>query len=95
MYDVKVGFLDGVLATVKNNVMKDTIGEIPVTERILLKGGYVIDPKNGVSAEKDVLLGNGVVLEVADDIAGEKGDRVINCSGLLVVPGLDQEWLSG
>lgn len=88
MYDVKVGFLDGVLATVKNNVMKDTIGDIPVTERILLKGGYVIDPKNGVSAEKDVLLGNGVVLEVADDIAGEKGDRVINCEGLLVVPGL-------
>ena len=48
MYKNKVGFLDGVLATVKNNAMQDTIGDIPVSGRLILKGGRVIDPKNNV-----------------------------------------------
>ncbi len=88
MYKNKVGFSDEVLATVKNGVMKDTIGEVPVSGRLVLKGGHIIDPKNGVDEQKDLLVENGVICQADDDIKPEKGDKVINCEGLLVMPGL-------
>ena len=87
MYKNKVGFLDGVLATVKNNAMQDTIGDIPVSGRLILKGGRVIDPKNNVDEEKDILVENGMIAALGD-IQAEAGDKIIDCTGLLVLPGL-------
>lgn len=88
MYKNKVGFMDGVMAAVKGNVMKDTIGDIAVSGRLILKGGHVVDPKNQVDTVTDILIGNGVVCQVGDDIQAESGDRIIDCEGLLVIPGL-------
>lgn len=35
MYENKVGFLDGALATVKKNQMQDTIGQIQKSGRLI------------------------------------------------------------
>ena len=56
--------------------------------RIILKAGRVVDPKNKVDSVKDISIANGLVMEIADSIKEEAGDIVINCEGLLVVPGL-------
>ena len=48
--------------------MKDTIGDIAVSGRLILKGGHVVDPKNQVDTVTDILIGNGVVCQVGDDI---------------------------
>ena len=88
MYENKVGFLDGALATVKKNQMQDTIGQIQKSGRLILKGGHVVDPKNKVDKQTDILIADGIVCQVADDIAAETGDRVIDCEGLTVMPGL-------
>ena len=56
----------------------------------LISGGRVIDPANGTDAVADVLIGDGVVREVANSIpaeaVGEHG-RVIDATGLVVAPG--------
>lgn len=88
MYENKVGFLDGALATVKKNQMQDTIGQIQKSGRLILKGGHVVDPKNKIDKQTDILIADGIVCQVADDIAAETGDRVIDCEGLTVLPGL-------
>ena len=48
----------------------------------------MIDPVNGVDAEKDIALQNSYVAEVADDIGPERGDRIYDVRGLQVWPGL-------
>ena len=73
MYKNKVGFMDGVMAAVKGNVMKDTIGDIAVSGRLILKGGHVVDPKNQVDTVTDILIDKGVVCQVGDDIHAESG----------------------
>lgn len=87
MYKNKVGFNEA-LATVKNGVMKDVVGDTPVSGRLLLKGGRVVDPKNQVDTDADILVENGIVCQVAPDIKPEAGDKVIDCGGLIVMPGL-------
>jgi dihydroorotase len=50
----------------------------------LLKGGHVIDPRNRISAVRDVAIANGKIAAVAANIApGEDG-----CSGIGVVRGV-------
>ncbi len=88
MYKNKVGLMDNVLATVRGNEMKDTIGDIGASGRLLLRGGRVIDPKNQIDAVKDILIDSGTICQVGEDIHAESGDRVIDCEGLLVLPGL-------
>lgn len=88
MYHNKLGFLDGTIATVKDGVMQDTIGAVQKSGRIILKGGRVIDPKNRRDEIMDIALLNGIVEEACQDIRPESGDRVIDCEGLLVCPGL-------
>ena len=88
MYETSVDYLSDALATVSNGTMKDTIGEVCQSGRIILKAGRVVDPKNKVDSVKDISIANGLVMEIADSIKEEAGDIVINCEGLLVVPGL-------
>ena len=88
MYNNKLGFLDETLATVRDNAMKDTVGDIRKTGRLILKGGHVIDPKNQTDEERDILIVNGEIAETGTDIHAESGDRIIDCEGLLVCPGL-------
>lgn len=55
---------------------------------ILLKGGYVIDPKNNIDQLMDVGIEDGKIAEVATDISAVSAKNVIDVSGLYIFPGL-------
>src|SRR5512135_1603120 len=55
---------------------------------LLLQGGQVIDPKNGISAVRDVAIKDGVVAAVAQHIDPAAAGKVVNLGGLYVTPGL-------
>ncbi len=56
-------------------------------KKLLLKGGRVLDPANGLDSTADVLVEKSVVARVGPRLAAE-GAEVLDCSGLLVTPGL-------
>lgn len=56
--------------------------------RMILRGGRVVDPANGVDAVADVALAGGRIEAVAPGIDARHGDRVVDVAGLVVVPGL-------
>ena len=55
---------------------------------LLLRGGHVIDPKNGVDAVRDVAIAGGKVAAVAPRIDPADAFKTIDVSGLYVTPGL-------
>jgi len=55
---------------------------------LLLRGGHVIDPKNGVDAVRDVAIAGGKVAAVAPRIEPADAFKTIDVSGLYVTPGL-------
>ncbi len=55
---------------------------------ILLKGGHVIDPKNNIDAKMDVAISGGKIAQVAPDIPTGSAKKVVDVSGLYVVPGI-------
>ena len=55
---------------------------------LLLKGGEVIDPSQGIRAKLDVAVIDGVISEVAPDIDPSGASRVINADGNIVIPGM-------
>ncbi|HEU0120884.1 MAG TPA: amidohydrolase/deacetylase family metallohydrolase [Bryobacteraceae bacterium] len=55
---------------------------------VLLKGGHLIDPKNKVSALRDVAIKDGKVAAIAPSISPSEARKTIVVSGLYVVPGL-------
>ena len=58
------------------------------TYDLLLKGGHVIDPKNGLSARMDVAITGGKIAAVAAAIPTGAARKVVDVSGLYVTPGL-------
>ncbi len=55
---------------------------------LLLQGGHVIDPRNGVDAVSDVAIRGDRIAAVAARIDGSSAKQVIDVSGLYVTPGL-------
>lgn len=55
---------------------------------LLIKGGHVIDTKNGIDNVIDVAIANGRIAEVATNISEKKSKTVINAKDLFVTPGL-------
>ncbi len=55
---------------------------------LLIKGGHVIDPKNGISAVRDVAIAKGRIAAVEQNIPATSARRVVDASGLYVAPGL-------
>jgi dihydroorotase len=55
---------------------------------LLLKGGHVIDARNGISATRDVAIQGGRIAAVENDIPASKAAKVVDVSGLYVTPGL-------
>ena len=55
---------------------------------LLLKGGHVIDARNGISAKRDVAIAGGKIADVAADIPADSALRTVDVSGLYVTPGL-------
>jgi dihydroorotase len=54
---------------------------------VLLKGGRIVDPSQGLDAVGDVLLRGGVVESCGGAIATPDGADVVDCAGLIVAPG--------
>ena len=54
---------------------------------ILIAGGRIIDPAQGIDTVGDVLIENGTVVGVEYGIAPPEGTRVIDAEGLVVCPG--------
>jgi len=59
-----------------------------MSDKTLLKGGRVLDPSQKLDGTLDVLLADGLVVGVGKDLGAAEDARVIDCSGLLVTPGL-------
>jgi len=58
------------------------------TYQLLLKGGHVIDPKNGINEPMDVAITGGRIATVAHDIPAAEAERVVDVRGLYVTPGI-------
>lgn len=63
---------------------KDRAGSID----LLLKGGRVIDPANGLDGMLDVAIAGDKIAQVAPEIAVSAGVRVVDVSGHVVTPGI-------
>src|SRR6516164_2911889 len=55
---------------------------------VLLRHGHVIDPANGIDAPMDVAVSGTRIALVQPNIPEAQGRKVIDVSGLYVVPGL-------
>ena len=55
---------------------------------LLLKGGHVIDPRNGIDKVMDVAIDEGKIFQVAENISSEGVFQVVDASNLYIVPGL-------
>jgi dihydroorotase len=55
---------------------------------LLLQGGRVIDPKNNVSALRDIGIKNGTIAAVEPHLNPTDALKVVNVTGLIVAPGL-------
>ncbi len=55
---------------------------------MLIRGGTVVDPSQGLHALRDVRLADGRVAEIGDGLAPRPGEEVADARGRLVVPGL-------
>ena len=55
---------------------------------LLLQGGHVIDPKNHLSAARDVAILNGRIAAVAEHLDPAAALKTVDVSGLYVTPGL-------
>lgn len=56
--------------------------------RILIRGGRLIDPKNKIDEELDLLVEQGVVVEIGKALASNKDTEVLEAQGKVVAPGL-------
>lgn len=55
---------------------------------LLIKGGRVIDPHNGVNAVRDIAIRDHKIAAVEANIPASDASKAIDAHGLLVVPGL-------
>ena len=55
---------------------------------LLVKGGKVVDPSQGLSAERDVAISGHRVARVAANISESEALHVIKANGKIVTPGL-------
>jgi len=55
---------------------------------IVLRGGHMIDPANGINAPMDVAITGDRIAAIAANISAAQARHVVDASGLYVVPGL-------
>ena len=55
---------------------------------LLLKGGNVIDPANGIDEQRDVAIKDRKIAEVAAGLDESLASRTVDASGLHITPGL-------
>lgn len=54
----------------------------------ILKGGHILDPKNGIDAKRDLAVRGGRIAAVEENLSGSSAERVYSAEGLFVTPGL-------
>ena len=59
-----------------------------MTYDLLIKGGTVVDPSQGLNAVRDVALSGGKVAAIEDGLPESKATEVVDAAGLIVTPGL-------
>ena len=55
---------------------------------VLVKGGHVIDPKNGIDAVMDIAIKAGKIVKVGKNLPAADARQVVDATGLKVVPGI-------
>jgi dihydroorotase len=55
---------------------------------VLLRGGHVMDPRNNISANRDVAIAAGKIAAVAPQINPADAAKTIDVTGLHVIPGI-------
>ncbi|HEV2130173.1 MAG TPA: dihydroorotase [Longimicrobiaceae bacterium] len=55
---------------------------------VLIRGGRVVDPSQGIDRRLDLLLSGGLVAEVGEELPAQDDAEVIDARGLVVCPGL-------
>ncbi len=69
-----------------------SLGLVPAVSQtdydLLLRGGHVIDAKNGISAVRDVAIRDGKIAAVEEHIDPSKALKTVDVKGLYVTPGL-------
>ncbi len=55
---------------------------------VVVKNGTVVDPSQGIHEKKDVAIAHGKIVDVRKGINASSAKRVVDASGMLVVPGL-------
>ena len=65
-----------------------SLGQAQTAYDLLLKGGHVIDGRNGIDAVRDVAIKDGKIAAVAPNIPATQATKTVNAAGLYVTPGL-------
>ena len=60
----------------------------PASFDVLVKGGHVIDPKNGIDAVMDIAIKAGKIFKVGKNLPASEAKQVVDATGLKVVPGI-------
>ncbi len=60
----------------------------PHKGQILIKGGHVVDPRQKLDGELDILIEDGKVKAIGDKISNATSAKVIDAKGKIVAPGL-------
>jgi dihydroorotase len=55
---------------------------------LLIKGGMVVDPSNGIHEKRDIGVLRGFIESVEKDISSDQSRKTIDATGLVVTPGL-------
>src|SRR4029077_9778450 len=55
---------------------------------LLLRNGHLIDPRNQVSAPRDIAIQNGRIAAIAPRIEPARARQTVDVAGLYVTPGL-------
>ncbi len=67
------------------------LGTVPVAAQeidLLLKGGHLLDPKNGINEPMDLAISGKTILKVEKDIPASSAKKTLDLSGLYITPGL-------
>jgi dihydroorotase len=59
-----------------------------IDNEVLIKGGHVVDPANGLDGPADIFIKDGKIKTVSNDIKPNNHTRVIDATSRYVIPGL-------
>ena len=54
----------------------------------LVKGGRLVDPRNGLDKVLDIALEDGKVVEIGEDLSPSRAKAVVDATGKIVMPGI-------